>query len=303
MEAKFAIIVPIVALAVLIMGMTIIVFVWLFIITNDDASNAYAQIYIPPTSFPSPQQSFVPLPSQSLPLLPPVQTSSSGISGIIIPLYIYPTSFAWNLVANEKIMHPNVPIVTIINPNSGPGTYQDPNYVNGINKLRSAGVTVIGYVYTSYASRPITAVEQDVRVYKTFYPNINGIMFDEMNNVAGAGHESYYSTVSNYAKALGLSFTVGNAGADVPSSFIGTVDTILNFERQGYPTISYLDGWHSQYSKYRWGMTSYGDQYLSDAFVYYAKQYSGYIYITDDVLPNPYDTLPSYFDRLIQDLD
>ena len=148
---------------------------------------------------------------------------ADGISGIIIPLYIYPTSFAWNLIANEKIVHPNVPIVTIINPNSGPGTYQDPNYVNGINKLRSAGVTVIGYVYTSYASRPITAVEQDVRVYKTFYPNINGIMFDEMNNVAGAGHESYYSTVSNYAKAFGLSFTVGNAGADVPSSFVGYV--------------------------------------------------------------------------------
>jgi hypothetical protein len=231
------------------------------------------------------------------------QTRSSGISGIIIPFYIYPTSFAWNVVANEKSMHPNVPIVTIINPNSGPGTYQDPNYVNGINKLRSAGVTVIGYVYTSYASRPITSVEQDIRVYKSFYPNINGIMFDEMNNVAGSGHESYYSTVSNYAKALGFSFTVGNAGADVPPSFVGTVDTILNFERQGYPSINYLDGWHSQYSKYRWGMTSYGDSYLSDAFVYYAKQYSGYICITNDVLPNPYDTLPSYFDRLIRDLD
>jgi hypothetical protein len=193
--------------------------------------------------------------------------------------------------------------VAIINPNSGPGTYQDPNYVNGINKLRSAGVTVIGYVYTSYSNRPITAVEQDVHAYKTFYPNINGIMFDEMSNVAGSGHKSYYSTISNYAKSIGLVMTVGNPGADVPPSFVGTVDTILIYEQQGYPSISYLDGWHSQYNKYTWGMTSYGDPYLSDSFIYSAKQYSGYIYITNDVLPNPYDTLPTYFDRLIQDLD
>ena len=117
--------------------------------------------------------------------------------------------------------------------------------------------------------------KQDVRVYKTFYPNINGIMFDEMNNVAGAGHESYYSTVSNYAKVFRPFIYGWQRRHRCTFQFVGTVDTILNFERQGYPSISDLDGWHSQYSKYRWGMTSYGDQYLSDAFVYYAKQYSG----------------------------
>jgi hypothetical protein len=27
---------------------------------------------------------------------------------------------------------------------------------------------------------------------------------------------------------------------------------------------------------------------------------AGWIYVTDDVLPNPWDQLPSYFDRLVQ---
>ena len=134
----------------------------------------------------------------------------------------------------------------------------------------------------------------------TWY-NVNGILFDEMNNVAG--HESYYSAASQYAKSLGLTFTVGNPGADVPSTYVGKVDTILIYESQGYPSLSYLDGWHSFYSKNNWGITSYGDPNLSQSWITNAKRYVGYIYITNDVLPNPYDSLPNYFSTLVSDLD
>ena len=230
-----------------------------------------------------------------------VAQTSTSISGVIIPLYSYPGA-TWTKVASSKDAHPNVPIFTIINPNSGPGYSKDTNYVNGINYLRSHHVSVIGYVYTSYASRPLQNVEKDINAYFAWYPNLNGIMFDEMSNVAG--HENYYWTLTNYVISLrgGYAFTVGNPGADTLPSYVGTVNAILIYERQGYPSLNFLDGWHSQYSKYKWGMTSYGTS-LSDSFVSSAKRYTGFIYITNDVLPNPYDTLPSYFDRLIQDLD
>ena len=134
-----------------------------------------------------------------------------------------------------KDAHPKIPIVVIANPNSGPGTSMDINFVNGINNLRAHGIVVIGYVFTNYASRSLNAVENDVHAYRTWY-NVNGILFDEMNNVAG--HESYYSAASQYAKSLGLTFTIGNPGADVPSTYVGKVDTILIYESQGYPSLS-----------------------------------------------------------------
>ncbi|MHB2036611.1 MAG: spherulation-specific family 4 protein, partial [Nitrososphaerales archaeon] len=74
------------------------------------------------------------------------QATTSTPTGVMIPLYSYPGS-DWNVVEQAKLAHPSVPIVAIINPNNGPGGSQDPNYVAGVNNLRSAGVTVLGYVY------------------------------------------------------------------------------------------------------------------------------------------------------------
>jgi hypothetical protein len=39
------------------------------------------------------------------------------------------------------------------------------------------------------------------------------------------------------------------------------------------------------------------------SFVAQAKQHVGYIYLTDDDLPNPWDSLPSYFDALLGELE
>ncbi|MDQ6862348.1 MAG: spherulation-specific family 4 protein [Thermoproteota archaeon] len=226
--------------------------------------------------------------------------SSRLISGTIMPLYIYPTNPSWSTVATIKDAHPKVPIVVIANPNSGPGNSPDSNFVNGINKLRAHGVVVIGYVATGYGSKSLAYLGGQINKYRSWY-NVNGILFDEMSNVAG--NENYYRTLSNYAKSLGLSYTVGNPGTDVPATYVGTVDTILIYENRGYPSLGYLDGWHSHYNKSNWGMTSFGDPYLSQLWIAYAKQYVGYIFITNDVLPNPYDSLPSYFSTLVSDLD
>jgi hypothetical protein len=117
------------------------------------------------------------------------------------------------------------------------------------------------------------------------------------------GYENYYRTLNTYAKTLGFTYTVGNPGADVPSTYVGTVNTILIYESQGLPTLSYLDGWHSYYSRNNWGVTSYGDPSLNLSWITGAKNYVGYIYITNDVLPNPYDSLPWYFSTLISYLD
>ena len=110
----------------------------------------------------------------------PISTRTSP-TGVIIPLYTYPTDLTWNLVVQAKTTHPSVPIIAIINPNSGPGTAIDSNFVSGIKKLQNAGVIVLGYVYTRYAARAIATVEADLDFDKNWY-NVDGMNFHEMAN-------------------------------------------------------------------------------------------------------------------------
>jgi hypothetical protein len=127
-------------------------------------------------------------------------------------------------------------------------------------------------------------------------------MFDEMSNTAG--NENYYTTLSNYAKSKGLTFTVGNPGADTSPSYIGTVNTTNISEGSGVPTLGYLSGgWHSNYSKQNFSFVAYGVPSLNQTYITSAAQYVGYMYITNGDLPNPYDTLPPYLEQLVTILE
>jgi hypothetical protein len=234
------------------------------------------------------------------------QTSSSHISGsaqtetsstgVIVPLYSYPGS-EWSSLAKMKEAYPSVPIVAVVDPDDGPGSSWDQNYANGISLLESAGVIVLGYVYTSYAARSITDVKNDVYGWSQMYW-VNGVFFDEMSNVQG--YESYYSNLNSYASSLGYTFTVGNAGAQVPSGYIGTMDNIVIYENKGLPTISYLSS--LGYQKSDFSSLSYGVSSLNTTFVASASSYVSYMYITDEGMPDPYTKLPSYFGTLLSTL-
>jgi hypothetical protein len=226
---------------------------------------------------------------------PPVAST-----GTIVPLYTNPGDSSWNVVAAAKQAHPTVPVIAVVNPTNGPGPARDAGYAAGIGKLQLVGVTVIGYVATGYTARGIAAVEADIDRWKSFYPALQGIFFDEQSN--RRGDEAFYSTVSQYAKSKGLSFTVGNPGADTGPTFVGVVDVGLIYESFGVPGASVLTGWHTGYPRENFGIIPYGAT-LDHAYVKQAKAYVGYIYVTNDNLPNPWDSVPSYFADLLADLE
>ncbi|HEV2389309.1 MAG TPA: spherulation-specific family 4 protein, partial [Nitrososphaerales archaeon] len=219
--------------------------------------------------------------------------AATAPSGIMIPLYGYPTDGSWATVVQAKEAYPNVPFIAVINPGSGPGAAQDPNFVAGIASLQAAGVLVLGYVPTGYATSSysgISGVEAQVSAYSSWY-HVNGIFFDEMSNVAG--FESYYSTLNAYAKSLGMTYTVGNPGAMVPISYIGTLDTLIIYESGGLPSLPALA--YSGYGTNNFAVVSYGAAAPSQAYVTESSNYAAWVYFTDGNLPNPYATLPSYF--------
>jgi len=138
---------------------------------------------------------------------------ATSAAATIVPLYTDPSDASWSAVIAAKMAHPKVGVVAIVNPNNGPGSAASSGYTSGIARLTAAGIKVIGYVATGYASRTAAVVEADIDRWKTFYPGqLGGIFFDEQSNLAK--DVAHYSALSQYAKSQGLSFTVGNPGTD-----------------------------------------------------------------------------------------
>jgi hypothetical protein len=222
--------------------------------------------------------------------IPRTTHAANSSVGIVIPLYTYPTDGTWNAVIQAKQAYPNVPFIAVINPNSGPGSSQDSNYVQGIKNLQVAGIIVLGYVDTAYGGDSISSVEANVNLYNTWY-GVNGIMFDDMTNQPG--YESYYSTLSNYVHSLiPGSLTVGNPGTSVPTSYIGTLDVLCVYESTGYPSISFIT--YPGYSPSNFA-TVVIDAPLDTSFLDSLSGVVSWVYVTNANLPNPYDVLPSYF--------
>jgi hypothetical protein len=219
---------------------------------------------------------------------------ASASSGCIVPLYSYPSDAAWTAIVKAKQAHSAVDVVAIVNPSSGPGAGVDGAFTSGIAKLVAAGIVPIGYVSTSYTNRGETAVNADTDKWRTSYPAVQGIFFDEQS--ISAGDETFYVAVSAHAKTKGFTLTVGNPGTGVPDSFLGSVDVMLSYESAGTPKLTNL----TRYAAHRdqFGIIPYATAFDA-AFVKAAAKSVRYVYLTDDDLPNPWDTLPSYFDALL----
>jgi len=229
-------------------------------------------------------------------------TSTSSVSqssvGVVVPLYTYPTDSSWSTLILAKQTYPSVPIIAIINPNSGAGSSIDSNYVTGISDLKNPGIVVLGYVHTSYGSRDISQIETEMSEYQNWY-GVDGIFFDEMSNLGST--LNYYSTLANYANSLGFTMTMGNPGTTVDSSLIGVFSNLCIYENSGMPSISSLDSYPSSGDGFSY--IAYGVNSLpSLSAIQSTAAYVSYIYITDLGGSNPYNGLPTYFSNEVSNL-
>src|SRR3989442_150596 len=228
--------------------------------------------------------------------------AATSNSGIVIPLYTYPTDGSWSASLQAKKAHPNVPIIAIINPSDGPGGSSDSNYVQGVKNFQAAGIIVIGYVATGYASHGMSDLDAQISRYKNWY-SVNGIFFDEMAN--NQGNENYYSTLNTYVKSVGMTYTMANPGTTTRKSYVGPLDSIIIYESAGPPSLSYPPSatFYPSYSKSNFGFLAYSVPSLDTSFETSTSTYVQWMYITNDGLSNPWDTLPSYFMNEVAALD
>ena len=73
-------------------------------------------------------------------------------------------------------------------------------------------------------------------------------------------------------------------------------------ERGAARAVSQLGGWHANHAPSNFGVIPYAASFDA-AFVRNARQYVQYIYLQNDTLPNPWDSVPAYFADLLAALE
>lgn len=252
---------------------------------------------------------------QTAPLLPYGHSGkiTAGNKGVIIPFYLYPNNpYSDATVArllNLVRKFNDVPFLIAINPSSGPGSVWDGNYAAFITVLQAAGAYVLGYVSTTYAgTQPVYRTEQqvkaDIDAWLSIYATtpVDGIFLDEVTNTAVAEHVALYARYTDYAHSRNLYPVVGNPGANsVGANFsTRTCDITIVHENPAWADTAtmetamlgnYVDGHVDYPTSLRAALIYSASSTLDPYFIRKLLRYVRFIYITDDVLPNPWDTL------------
>ena len=226
-------------------------------------------------------------------LAPAVQPPARALtplpsSGVLVPLY-EPPGPEWTAVVQAKLANPSLPFLVVVNPHDGPGPVRQPSYVDGIKALKSAGAKVFGYVFTGGGQADISWVESQIDSYRSWY-GVSGVFYDGMPNAPG--YESYYRALGSYAKGLGL-YTIGNPGTALPESYVGILDLYVLDEGPSPPTSL------GPYPAARSASIIYGVSTLAGEDVVALSRLTGFVYITNQVGPNPYNALPPYFQQMV----
>src|SRR6185369_15648631 len=96
-----------------------------------------------------------------------------GTVRMAVPAYFVPGPDWQRLIAGAPVVG-----MIVFNPRSGPGLAKDPGYAQAITQAQAAGITVLGYVGTSYGMRREEDVVADITKYYELYAP-SGIYFAE----------------------------------------------------------------------------------------------------------------------------
>lgn len=224
---------------------------------------------------------------------------------LLIPLYSYPTwwdpdTYLWDEIAEANSQ---IPTTVIVNPHSGPGgDCPNADYHEGLKALRDAGVTMLGYVFTDYARRDMERAKGEIDQYNNPCFDIDGIFLDGVSNkVSNIG---YYQELCTHVRSLpNLDYVFLNPGTSADELYLTVGDTIVIFEDYSINWPAYQPDDHVEaYPAQRFAMLGHTllDTECLETFMDLAVDRNiGYVYLTDDTMPNPWDTLPSFFDALL----
>ncbi|GAA3677946.1 hypothetical protein GCM10022224_047520 [Nonomuraea antimicrobica] len=244
---------------------------------------------------------------------------------VAVPAYFLPSAPTldyWNQMNTAA----SKPGVLVANVGNGPDIQAKPAYTAALSAAHAAGIKVIGYVDTGYfgttgnttrLGSAATAdwraqVQSDINKWYEFYgSSIDGIFFDQAQNACGptTGSDTWadlYREATAYVKKHHPgATTIANPGvspadcyqdaADILVTFEGSYSSYLNRQPPYLPS-----AWEADYDPKRiWHLVYDVPDATALATVMNLSKANnaGYVYVTNDVLANPWDTLPSYLSQ------
>jgi len=220
---------------------------------------------------------------------------------LLVPLYTDPENGIqkWQQIADTAS---KVPTTVIINPSSGPLGCQSTKFQKALNLVTNQGVTVLGYVPTGFGSRNVALVQQDITNYQSC-PQLGGIFLDEVSTDLSQA-DNIRSLCSYVRGAPSFGKVVLNAGTSIDNSILEFpfCDTVVSFEKD-------ISQWVFSYNKD--AVTFPNPDYFASLIygtstesIYQAIDLArargfGFVHISSDALPNPWSTLPEYWDSVV----
>ena len=257
----------------------------------------------------------------SLPATADATTPQALGQHIAVPAYIPPSSSDWNKLETASPTQLGFVVANVAN---GPDAAVNSQWQAVINATHNHGSKVLGYVdsgYFGYSADHRTTIsgdtdpqawlvqaEQQVNTwYQLYGSSVDGIFFDDGENVCGptAGDNTYvnlYRQLNTYVHTYHPgALTVVNPGVAVPQCYEDAADVIVTFEGSysdlmNPPAPLATQTWQLNADPNKFWSIVYGvpDQTSLTAVMNKTKQNNaGYVYATDDTLPNPYDTVPN----------
>ena len=226
----------------------------------------------------------------------PVRTNRTV--GLLVPAYFDPNSSVtdWHELQLAAL---EVPLIVVINPDSGPGGSESPSYSEEVRTMERAGARVLGYVHTSGGTRRASVVEAEIEHYFSWY-HVDGIFIDEMASQATAATLGYYRGIRNFIEGLDRkALTVANPGTAFSSAFAHarTANIYVDEEDTAINVASYHQaGWEltavpSTFAEIAVAATNDASEIST-----LGSRNVSWIYSTTlSANPNPYEALPSDF--------
>jgi hypothetical protein len=223
---------------------------------------------------------------------------------LLVPAYFYPGGESqkdWDRLIKAAGA---VPLVAVVNLDSGPGKEVDPNYAKIIDRAQAAGLTVIGYVSTLHGKRPLEEVRADVERWVHFYPAIQGIFFDAQ--ASGAEHVGYYTALYDAVrKKKGLPLVVTNPGTTCAEDFLARPASDVACLAEGNKGLSAYapPAWTERYAPERFAALLYQidtPAQMKRAVLGMRDKRIGYCFVTDAMQPNPWGRLPGYWEEEVE---
>ncbi|WP_432043413.1 spherulation-specific family 4 protein [Streptomyces cadmiisoli] len=251
----------------------------------------------------------------------PSPTATASDQKVSVPAYFYPGTPGssggpyWDrLIASRDTVG-----LAVANPDNGPGQAVNTDYTAKMRQAEAAGVDVIGYVRTGYLGTApnnfttreegstdpgvwLNQIKRDVDAWYTMYgaANLDGIFFDEGMAQCGPGNKwaDHYAELKKYVEGTygAEAIVVANPGTGTQECFKDTADTLVTFEgdEDAYRRHQ-LEAWEAKVPSDKIWHLVYDvpdAARMSEVVALSRERNAGHVYVTHDILDNPWDTLP-----------